>query len=174
VNDNACHGRQGLAKYCERCGTGLAIKRVEGKILSVCPACEHIVYLDPKVAAGVVFTLNGEIVLLKRGIEPAIGKWVFPGGYVDRGEPVPVGAAREVREETGLEVSVGDLVGVYSYPEVAVVLIVYSGIVTGGSLRGNFESLEVRSFEISNIPWDELAFPSTAAALQDWVRINGT
>jgi len=172
VSDLPAHSHQSLVNYCERCGTVLTGRQIDGKLLPACPACDHIGYLDPKVAAGVIFTLNGELVLLKRGIEPSVGKWVFPGGYVDRGEPVPVGAAREAREEVGMEIAVEDLIGVYSYPDVAVVLIVYSGKVTGGELKGNFESQEIRTFGMSEIPWDDLAFRSTAEALKDWIALS--
>ena len=171
MSDFPAHSHQSLVNYCERCGTVLTGRQIEGKLLPACPACDHIGYLDPKVAAGVIFTLNGELVLLKRGIEHSVGKWVCPGGYVDRGEPVPVAAAREAREEVGMEIAVEDLIGVYSYPDVAVVLIVYSGTFTGGELKGNFESQEVRTFGMSEIPWDDLAFRSTAEALKDWIAL---
>ena len=80
-------------RFCPRCGGTLdkkIVKTNEPRRL-VCQACSFIFYQDPKVVAGTVFTLEGGIVLLKRGVEPALGKWVFPGGYVDRGESVPRG-----------------------------------------------------------------------------------
>ena len=95
MSDFPAHSHQSLVNYCERCGTVLTGRQIEGKLLPACPACDHIAYLDPKVAAGVILTLNGKLVLLKRGIEPSVGKWVFPGGYVDRDEPVPVARAQE-------------------------------------------------------------------------------
>jgi ADP-ribose pyrophosphatase YjhB (NUDIX family) len=116
------------------------------------------------VAAGVVVTLSGEIVLLRRAIEPSLGKWVFPGGYVNRGEPTEDAAVREAAEEVGLDVAIGRLVGVYSYRDVPVVLVVYGGRVVGGRLHGNDETLEVRTFRPAEIPWDSLGFKSTADA----------
>lgn len=162
---------QGGVRFCERCSAALVLKPVEGHIRPVCPACGFVVYLDPKVAAGVILTLEDEVVLLKRGIEPGIGKWVFPGGYVDRGEQVEAAAAREAREEVGLEVEIEDLLGVYSYPNVTAVLVVYTGVAVGGELKGNFETLEVQTYPPGRIPWSELAFRSTVEALRAWVEL---
>ena len=84
--------------FCPKCGGAL-----ESKVLKafeptrlVCSRCRFVFFLDPKVAAGALFKLDGSIVLLQRGIEPSYGKWVFPGGYVDRGETVEGAAIREV------------------------------------------------------------------------------
>ena len=101
---------------------------------------------------------------------PARGLWTFPGGYVDRGEPVPEAAAREAREEAGVTVTVCELLGVYSARDVPVVLIVYRARIAGGTARPGPEALELRWVEPESIPWEELAFPSTAAALTDWRR----
>ncbi len=169
ASDHTAHHVDG-ARFCERCSAALVQKRVEGHNRPVCPACEFVVYLDPKVAAGVIVTLNEQVVLLKRGIEPGMGKWVFPGGYVDRGEQVEAAASREAREEVGLEVEIEDLLGVYSYPNVPTVLVVYTGTVVGGNLTGNFEALEVRTYPPGRIPWSELAFRSTVEALRAWVE----
>ena len=105
-------------RYCPKCGGSLdkkIVKATEPKRL-VCQACSFIFYQDPKVVAGTLFKLNGGIVLLKRGVEPAFGKWVFPGGYVDRGESVQAAAVRETKEESQLDVKLGPLLNVYSYP----------------------------------------------------------
>ena len=91
------------AQYCERCGSPLTKKQIEGRIRGFCPSCDFVIYQDPKVAAGVIVSLEDQVVLLKRGIEPSIGKWVFPGGYVDSGEPTEVAATREAQEEVGLD-----------------------------------------------------------------------
>ncbi len=169
VSDHTAHQVDG-ARFCERCSAALVLKRIEGHNRPVCPACEFVVYLDPKVAAGVIVTLDDEVVLLKRGIEPGMGKWVFPGGYVDRGEQVEAAAAREAREEVGLDVEIEDLLGVYSYPNVPTVLVVYTGAVVGGELKGNFETLEVRTYSPGRIPWSEVAFRSTVEALSAWIE----
>ena len=159
---------QNLARFCERCGTALVLRPVEDRTRPCCPACGFVAYLDPKVAAGVVVTVSEEVVLLKRNIPPGFGKWVFPGGYVDAGEPTDLAAAREAREEVGLDVAIEDLLGVFSARGERVVLVVYTGRVTGGKLSGNFETQAVRTFAVADIPWKDLAFPSTVAALETW------
>ena len=157
-------------RFCSGCATPLERRRVEGKTLPVCPRCGQVVYADPKVAAGTIIEDAGRILLLRRAISPARGLWTFPGGYVDRGEPVPEAAAREAREEAGVTVTVGELLGVYSARDVPVVLIVYRARIAAGTAQPGPEALELRWVEPESIPWEELAFPSTAVALSDWRR----
>lgn len=133
----------------------------------MCRGCGFVFYLDSKVAAGTIPVLDGKVVLLKRAIEPGYGKWVFPGGLVDRGETVEAAAVRETKEEVNLNVRPLDLLGVYSYPGRPVIVVVYRAEVIGGELRPGDEALEARVFDNQEIPWDELAFPSTRDALRD-------
>lgn len=158
--------------YCPRCAAVLEerlLKAGEPRRL-VCVSCGFVLFLDPKVAAGCIAENDGGIILVRRSIEPGYGKWVFPGGYVDRGEKVEVAAAREMREESGIEVSIDALLGVYSYDTRPIVVIVYTGTVTGGTLVAADESLDARRFAPRDIPWDELAFPSTFDALRDYLE----
>ena len=155
-------------RFCSACAAPLERRTVEGKLLPVCPRCGQVVYADPKVAAGTIIEDAGRILLLRRAISPARGLWTFPGGYVDRGEPVPEAAAREAFEEAGVTVTVDGLHGVYSARGVAVVLIVYRARIAAGTPHAGAEALEVRWFDPEGIPWQELAFPSTAEALADW------
>jgi ADP-ribose pyrophosphatase YjhB (NUDIX family) len=159
-------------RFCPRCGGALdkrMIKTGEPMRL-VCQACSFIFYQDPKVVAGTVFTLEGGIVLLKRGVEPALGKWVFPGGYVDRGESVQDAAVRETKEECRLDVTLGPLLNVYSYPRSPTVIVVYAAEVIGGELAAADESLEAGIFSPQELPWAELAFDSTKDALNDYIN----
>lgn len=160
-------------RYCPRCGGQLArrkVKAIEPERL-VCQACSFIFYLDPKVVAGTIFAIDGRVVLLQRGVEPALGRWVFPGGYVDRGESVRDAAIRETREESNLQVRLCSLLEVYSYPYSPNVIVVYAAEVIGGELTAGDESVDARAFAASEIPWDELAFQSTKDALKDYVRL---
>jgi ADP-ribose pyrophosphatase YjhB (NUDIX family) len=116
--------------------------------------------------------LDGGIVLLQRGVEPALGKWVFPGGYVDRGEAVHDAAIRETREESNLEVKLGPLLNVYSYPRSPNVIVVYAAEVIGGTLAAADESVDAQVFNPNAIPWEELAFDSTKDALGDYIRLH--
>jgi ADP-ribose pyrophosphatase YjhB (NUDIX family) len=174
-HDRHHHGHQhGRTEYrfCPRCGGPLqqrTVKVSEPKRL-VCQACAFIFYQDPKVVAGTIFTLDGGIVLLKRGVEPALGKWVFPGGYVDRGESVQEAAIRETKEESQLDVKLGALLNVYSYAGSANVIVVYTAEVIGGALAAADESVEAAIFSAQQLPWKDLAFESTKHALDDYIR----
>ena len=158
--------------FCPMCGGDLetrSVKTSEPERL-VCSRCGFIFYLDPKVAVGTIIADDrGHIVLVKRAIEPGYGMWVFPGGYVDRGEDVKVAAIREAREEAGLDIELGELINVYSYPGRAPVIIVYAATMVGGCLACDDEGLEARFFPPEEIPWDELAFQSTQAALREFL-----
>jgi mutator protein MutT len=136
----------------------------------VCQECDFIFFLDPKVAAGTIFTLQGKIILGRRAIEPAYGKWVFPGGFVDRGETIEAAAMREALEEMNVEVELSELINVYSYPDMPVVVLVFAAQVVGGELRAADECLEVRGYQPDQIPWEELAFPSTRDALREYIE----
>ncbi|MFN3648784.1 MAG: NUDIX domain-containing protein [Armatimonadota bacterium] len=159
-------------RFCPRCGGGLTsrcIKAGEPDRLC-CDGCEFVFYLDPKLAAGAVLTYRGRVLLLRRAIEPAYGKWIFPGGFVDRGEHPEYAAAREAMEEAGVEVRLDALLGIYSLPPGSpVVIVVYHGEVTGGEPAALDESLEVGLFHPAEIPWDDLAFATTRQALQDYL-----
>ena len=160
-------------RFCPRCGGDLEkriVKPTEPKRL-VCLNCSFIFYQDPKVVAGTIFTLDGRIVLLKRGVEPAMGKWVFPGGYVDRGESVHEAAIRETKEESQMDVKLGPLLNVYSYPRSPNIIVVYAAEAVGGELGAGDESVEARVFAPAEIPWNDLAFDSTRDALKDYIKL---
>ncbi|MGH7407972.1 MAG: NUDIX domain-containing protein [Candidatus Methylomirabilales bacterium] len=163
-------------RFCPRCAAALLPRRLkpgEPERLA-CVGCGFIFFLDPKLAACTICPLDGGIVLVRRSIEPGYGKWVIPGGHVDRGEAVVAAAIRETLEETSLEVAIRELVNVYSYPGNAVVVVVYVAQVLGGQLRAGDEALEARVFPPAALPWGEIAFPSTGEALRDYLRRFGT
>ena len=125
--------------------------------------------MNQKVVAATIPWQDGRLLLTRRAITPALGKWTFPGGYVDWGETVDAGALRETWEETGLTVELGELVGVYSYAGVPVVIVVYEAVVTGGTLTLCHENDRLEWVTPAEVPWDELAFPSTVAAVRDFL-----
>jgi ADP-ribose pyrophosphatase YjhB (NUDIX family) len=162
------------AKFCPRCGAGLADRYLEAEqhTRKVCCACDFIFYLNPKVVAGAVPMQDGRIWLVRRNIEPSWGSWTFPGGYVDLGEQVTDAAIRETYEETLLNIRIDGLLNVYSYTNVGIVLVVFRATVTGGVATATPESQEVRAFALEDIPWTRLAFPSTRDALTDYLKFE--
>ena len=124
------------------------------------------------MVACTLLDIEGRIVLLKRAIDPQKGKWVLPGGYVDRGEPVPDAAIRETREECGIVVEIKALLGIYSYPGRTQAVVVYVGKRLSGDLIPADETLEARLFGKYNIPWNKLAFKSTTQALKDYFSMK--
>lgn len=158
--------------FCPRCGTSLRFGEVDGEDRErlSCPACGHILYVNPRlVVTTLPITDTGEIVLLRRGIEPGIGAWAQPGGFLEVDETVHQAAIRETHEETGLLVDPGEIVGLYTRLEAAVVTIVFEARIVGGEATRTPEALEVRSFAPDTIPWDGLAFKTTTWALRDWI-----
>ncbi len=158
-------------RFCPICAAELTRQVVDayGKQELVCDGCGFIFYLNQKVVAATIPMEEGRILLTRRAIHPAHGKWTFPGGYVDWGETVHAAAVRETYEETGLSVDLGGIIGVYSYEGAPVVIVVYEARVTGGTLTLCHENDRVEWVAPEGIPWDELAFPSTTAALQDFL-----
>jgi ADP-ribose pyrophosphatase YjhB (NUDIX family) len=159
-------------KFCPRCGQALesrSLKDGEPARL-VCVSCSFVFYLDPKVAAATITLIEGGIVLLRRGIDPQWGKWVFPGGFVDRGESVQDAAVRETLEEVQLRVSLTGILDVYSFPGDDVVLVVYAADVIGGELGVGDEAEDVKAFPPEQVPWADLAFESTKEALRDYIH----
>jgi 8-oxo-dGTP diphosphatase len=157
--------------FCPSCGgrlLGRTLKAGEPERL-VCATCGFVFYMDPKVAVGTIIRADDDrLVLVRRAIEPGYGLWVFPGGYVDRGERLLDAALREAREESGLEIRVDRLVNVYSYGGTSPIVIVYAATIIGGKLCPDDECLEVRLFAPDEIPWDALAFRSTREGLHHY------
>lgn len=162
-------------RFCPVCGAALESRLVRPaepeRLACASGACGFVFYLDPKLAVGAIVRSGSErrIVLVRRAIEPGYGKWVFPGGYVDRGEEMMVAAVREAREETGLDVRIDRLVNIYSYAGHTPIIAVYAATRIGGELAVDDEGLEAREFDLDEIPWDELAFQSTREALREYL-----
>ncbi len=161
-------------RFCPLCATKLVRLPVppDQREQAVCPGCEFIFYLNPKVVAGTIPEQDGRLLLTRRLINPGRGLWTFPGGFVDFGETVTDAAMRETWEETGLTVSLAGLLNVYSYPG-SPVIIVYRAHVTGGTLTPCAENDLLEWVTPAEIPWTQLAFDSTREALRDWLGAHG-
>lgn len=156
-------------RYCQTCGHSLASRIVGGVQRLVCTDCGLVAYVDPKLAAVVLASRNGQLLLVRRAIEPQLGRWSFPSGYVDRGEVVEGAAVREVKEETNMEVEIVGLIGLYSRAGSPVVLAAYAGAIVGGEMRPGVEAQDVRFFPQDELP--ELPFPDDDQILCDWRRM---
>ena len=162
-----------MLNHCSRCGTPLRLGPVPGEHRErlACPACGYIAYVNPRlVVTTLPVTEDGRLVLLRRGIEPGRGWWAQPGGFLEVDETVNEGAIRETLEETGLVVRPGEIVGLYSRLEAAVVVVAFEAAVVGGSFRPNPEATEIRAFAPEAIPWTGIAFKTSYWAIRDWLR----
>jgi ADP-ribose pyrophosphatase YjhB (NUDIX family) len=161
--------------YCSSCGASLRFGSIEGEDRDrlSCPECGHIAYVNPRlVVTSLPITDTGELVLLRRGIEPGRGRWAQPGGFLEIDETVYEAAIRETLEETGLLIEPGEIIGLYTRLEAAVVTIAFESRVVGGSARPTPEALEVATFTPEDIPWPELAFRTTMWMLRDWLDLR--
>jgi ADP-ribose pyrophosphatase YjhB (NUDIX family) len=157
-------------RFCPACG-----QPVERRVLEadhhprlVCPE-GHVTWRNPRVVVGTLPVADGRVFLARRAIEPSLGLWGNPSGFLELGESVQEGARRETEEETELRVEVGRLIGIYSRPAVGIVTVAFEASVVGGRPEPAAETSEVRAFGPDEIPWDEIAFTTAESALRDWV-----
>ena len=159
--------------FCSRCGTALEFGVVEGEDRErlACPSCGHIAYVNPRLVVTVFpITEAGELVLIRRGIEPGKGWWAQPGGFLEVDETVNQAAIRETWEETGLLVEPGEIVGLYTRLEASVVTIAFEARIVGGTAAPTSEATEIVAYAPEDIPWDRIAFKTTRWALHDWLE----
>ena len=160
-------------QYCPKCGTRLEWRSAGDRERPTCPACDFVFYFNPVVGAGALVETDGRVVLVRRGVAPKAGYWSLPSGYVEADELAEAAAVREMQEETGLEIEIDDLLGVYSFghePQTGV-LILYSAHAVGGQLRAGDDAQQVGTFAPSEIPPDDqIAFRTHLQALRDWRR----
>jgi ADP-ribose pyrophosphatase YjhB (NUDIX family) len=161
-------------RRCSRCGKLLSWRKAAGEDRPrwVCAACGFIAYQNPKPVAATLPVQRGRIWLLRRNIEPSLGLWTYPAGFMEMGETVEDAAKRETWEEIRARVAISGPPRIYSYADGAAFTIVYPARVVSGRPRLTPESQEVRAFRPSEIPWRELAFRSTYHALKDWVETS--
>ena len=156
-------------KFCQRCGSRMEAKLVEGHQRFICPICGQILYPRPRLVAAALIEQKNQILLIRRNLDPGRGLWALPGGYVEQGEAVEVAMQREVLEETGLQVEAQALVGLYSGERSPTVLAVYAT----GAVRGTLKVLtqeiqEAAYFSVDALP--PLAFPRDRRVIHDWLQ----
>ena len=163
------------ASFCPRCGGRLEARIVQDRSRPVCVACDSVFWIDPKVAVAVLIPWHGGVLLGRRAIDPGMGLWSFPSGYVDRGEMLEAAARREVFEETGLDVDITGLVGAYSTAGHPVILVVYAGEPRLGAgappdPRPGPEMSELTAFAVDRLP--PMAFDHDDRILDDWLALR--
>ena len=138
----------------------------------VCDGCGFVDYVNPKVVVGAVCMWEDRLLLCKRAIEPRRGYWTMPAGFLEERESVEEGAAREAREEAGIDIEVGPLLGIWSVPRLSQVHITFVARMRTATFERGEESEEVRFFTWDEIPWTDLAFPSVTGALRQFEKIR--
>ncbi len=140
----------------------------------VCATCGFVHYVNPKIVTGSVVRHDGRILLCRRAIEPRVGYWTLPAGFMEVGETAEQAAVREAREEANAAIVIDRLLAVYTIPRIAQVQIMYLAHLDEGVFSAGPESLEVKLASWDEIPWDDLAFPTVRWALQQYRSIEGT
>jgi ADP-ribose pyrophosphatase YjhB (NUDIX family) len=158
--------------FCSHCGAEVEQKIPSGETLlrAVCPACQTIHYQNPKIVAGCIPEWEGQILLCRRAIEPRLGFWTFPAGFMELGESTEEAAARETLEEANARVAIHSLYGIFSLPHVSQVYVVYRAALQDLEFGPGEESLEVQLMSIESIPWEHLAFPVIQETLRRYVE----
>jgi ADP-ribose pyrophosphatase YjhB (NUDIX family) len=158
--------------YCSVCGQPVTIKVPEGDHLPrhVCESCGTIHYQNPRIIAGCVVDVGGKILLCKRAIEPRLGFWTIPAGFMENGESVQDGAAREAMEEALANVRIGSLLAIVNVLHAHQVHIMFRAQLIEPKFGIGPESLETALYDESEIPWSEMAFRSVEFALRKYLQ----
>ncbi|HEU5014889.1 MAG TPA: NUDIX hydrolase [Roseiflexaceae bacterium] len=159
-------------RFCSRCGAELGSHVANGRERPACPACGFVVYLDPKVACGVLIERAGCVLLVQRRFEPGRGLWCLPAGFEDADESPEEAARREAQEETGLDATLNGLLGVYHYtddPRGAGILLIYRAQIAPDAepIAGD-DAQAAAFFAPDALP--AISHHTHRAALNDWIN----
>lgn len=159
-------------KFCCHCGCAVIQRIPVGDTLPryVCDGCQTIHYHNPKIVAGCIPEWQDQILLCRRAIEPKVGLWTFPAGFMEIGESTEEAAVRETFEEAHATVKLLSLHAVLSLPHISQVYIVFRGAMQDASYKAGTESLEVQLFKPRDIPWEHLAFQVVRESLRRYVE----
>lgn len=140
----------------------------------VCAKCGYVHYVNPKIVVGAVCSWHGRILLCRRAIEPRLGFWTIPAGYLEERETPADGARREAWEEAEAKIEIDRLLAIYSVPRISQVQLIFRARLASEAFAPGVESLETALFAWEEIPWNELAFPSVHWALKHHREVEGT
>lgn len=155
-------------KFCSACGQPV-VQRIppgDDRHRFVCDSCGAIHYQNPKIVTGCLPVYEGRVLLCKRAISPRAGLWTLPAGFLENGETTIEGAIRETREEACAEVRVHGLYTVFNLPHISQIYMFFRADLTRPEFRAGPESEDVKLFDETQIPWDELAFPVVRDTLE--------
>ncbi|MCK5325668.1 MAG: NUDIX hydrolase [Woeseiaceae bacterium] len=161
-------------KYCSTCGSLVARKTPadDNRERWVCERCDAVHYQNPLIVVGCIAEQDGKILLCKRSIEPRYGYWTVPAGFMELGESLAGGAARETLEEACATVEIGHLFASVDVVDAGQVHLFFTGKLVGDYGVGH-ESMDAALFAQSDIPWDDLAFRSGTYALKKYFEDRG-
>ncbi len=161
-----------LWRYCPYCAGSLERRELFGRERLYCPACGNVIFQDPKVGAGVLVEEGGKVLLVKRAVPPERGKWGLPAGFMEWDETPEETAKRECFEETGLEVEIEGLFGIFHYTDDfrgPGIIIIYRARRIGGNLKPGDDACEIGFFSPEELPGD-IAFETNRRALALWKK----
>ena len=139
----------------------------------VCTTCGFVNYVNPKIVTGSIVRHDGRILMCRRAIEPRVGYWTLPAGFMEVGETAEQAARREAMEEANAAIVIDRLLAVYSIPRIAQVQIMYLAHLEEDRFSAGPESLEVMLASWDDMPWNDLAFPSVRWALEQYCSVEG-
>ncbi len=163
-------------KFCSECAQPISqiIPEGDNRVRYVCLSCDTIHYQNPRIVAGTLPTHEGKVLLCKRAIEPRKGYWTLPAGFMENGETTEQGALRETVEEANARVIGLQLYTMIAVPHISQVHIFFHGELADLDFSCGIESLEVKLFEESDIPWQDLAFPTVSTTLRRYFNDRKT
>ena len=156
-------------KHCKSCGTAVEHRLPDDgdtKVRAVCPACTTVQYVNPLNGVGTIPVWGDKVLLCKRNIEPRLGKWTLPAGFMEMGETTADGAARETVEEAGAEFALQALFSLVNVARVGQVHMFYRAELLSDVFNPGTETQEALLFDEADIPWDEIAFRTVKDTLE--------
>ncbi|MEL7340018.1 MAG: NUDIX hydrolase [Bacteroidota bacterium] len=159
--------------YCSHCGSDQLkweIPPDDNRPRYVCANCQTIHYQNPKMVVGTLPIYDDKILLCRRAIEPRKGYWGLPAGYLEMGETLDGGAFRETVEESGAQIEILRLHAVYNIPRISQIYFFYLARMLSDQLDIGPETLEADLFGPEEIPYEEMAFPSSTFAIKKYLE----
>ncbi|MES2663448.1 MAG: NUDIX hydrolase [Pseudomonadota bacterium] len=164
-------------KFCSHCGEGnlpYIIPEGDTRLRYVCNVCKTVHYQNPKIICGTLPIYEGKILMCRRAIQPRLGLWTLPAGFMENGETTPEAAQRETWEEACARIDMEGLYCIYNLPHISQVYLFFKGTVKNGEYGVGVESLETKLFAIEDLPWNEMAFMTVKRTIQLFIEDSKT